>query len=854
MNPENEFSRYLRIERGRQILEEKTGKAVRPYRADGYVNLLNKYGTSQDNSEAYTFEREPLVPDIQLTGMYEGNGLFSKIIDTPSEEALKHGFELGLNDPIIESFVEDALDELDWDEKAATAIKWARLYGGAIIVMLIDDGCGLEEPVNWKKIKSIDELRVYERAVVQPDYSSLYSYDNGAARGNRTSCFGKPEYYDVLSVYGSFRVHESRCLVFRNGVLPERVTNPIYQLWGIPEYVRIKKALQEAITAHQDSTKLLERSVQAIYKMKNLAQLLATDDGENQTLRRLQLIDMARGMLNSIAIDSEGEDYDFKTFQFAGVADVIDATCNMLSALTNIPQTILFGRSPAGMNATGESDFESWYNYIERIQKLMVKSNLRDLLDVVFRAGIASGEIDEEPDYRLKFNPLWSLNETEQAAVEKTKADTAMVKAQTAQVYVDMQALDPSEVRRGLAGSEDFDVEDLVAEKDDDLIGDLLGETEGNPEIEATGKNMEEEEPPGGSEQTAICSKAASSATTSIHGDDKQGRGNFGHEGRPGKVGGSSPNGGANNMIGKDINSAVELANQAGIKSKYTLVSEDEDGEEVTGTFTKYGDNAWTDGVTSLSFTDAEMARLAIDRNLHSSTLESDNVESDTEKRRTLFQEGRLGIDKYNSADKLLNDGEYSPEEVVKMADSINEYTSADYTNILAAQAGFGGLYKQSSKFMRDAKIREQAIQHAEECERFIAHADKYEGDVYRALGWDVGGPNDSGSYEKFLKQFQEGSTVQMDTMTSWTRESGYVSTIIGARTGYDEEAEFTASAVIKIKGSSQGVDISELSDIEAQGEVLFSKYTQYRVLSIRNGTGQRTDKQLEIELEEVIR
>lgn len=45
----------------------------------------------------------------------------------------------------------------------------------------------------------------------------------------------------------------------------------------------------------------------------------------------------------------------------------------MLSALTNIPQTILFGRSPAGMNATGESDFENYYNFIERIQKQDVK-------------------------------------------------------------------------------------------------------------------------------------------------------------------------------------------------------------------------------------------------------------------------------------------------------------------------------------------------------------------------------------------------------------------------------------------------------------------------------------------------
>ena len=454
---------------------------------------------------------------MQLTGLYEGNGLFSKIIDTPAEEALKHGFDLNLKSDELNAFVEDALDDLEWEEKAATAIKWARLYGGALIVMLIDDGRGLEEPVDWEHIRSIDELRVYERSIVQPDYASLYQQDyGGKGVGNRVSKFGQPEYYYVSSIYGSFKVHESRCLVFRNGVLPEQTSNATYLFWGMPEYVRIRRALRETVTAHTDSVKLLERSVQAIYSMKGLASLLTTDDGENQVLKRLQLVDTSRGLLNSIAIDSEGEQYDFKTFQFSGVKDVIDATCNMLSALTNIPQTILFGRSPAGMNATGDSDFESYYNFVEKIQRLMLKRNLRTLLDVVFRAGIASGDVAEEPDYKLEFNPLWSLSDTEQATVDQTKAQTALVKAQTAQAYVDMQALDPTEVRRRLASDEEFDVEDIISEDDeDDLVQSLLGtEPSAMSDVEAAQKNLEQGQAPGGVEQSAATAPTATPPTT----------------------------------------------------------------------------------------------------------------------------------------------------------------------------------------------------------------------------------------------------------------------------------------------------------------------------------------------------
>lgn len=526
----DELERQRLNARGKQILQRQKAGAVRPHREDGYVNLLNKYGTSQDNSEAYQFEREPIIPDMQLTGLYEGNGLFSKIIDTPAEEALKHGFDLNLKNDEVNAFVEEALDELEWEEKAATAIKWARLYGGALIVMLINDGGGLEQPVNWQNVKSIDELRVYERAIVQPDYSSLYRQDYGGnGEGNRVSKFGQPEFYYVSSVYGSFRVHESRCLVFRNGVLPEQTSNSIYRFWGMPEYVRIRRALRETVTAHTDSVKLLERSVQAIYSMKGLATLLTTDDGENQVLKRLNVIDTARGILNSLVIDADGENYDFKTFQFSGVKDVIDATCNMLSALTNIPQTILFGRSPAGMNATGTSDFESYYNFVEKIQRLMLKRNLRTLLDVIFRAGIASGAVEEEPDYKLEFNPLWSLSDTEQAAVDQTKAQTAQIKAQTAQVYVDMQALDPTEVRKRLASDEEFDVEDIISEgeDDDDLLQALLGSssTDMANEVEAAQMNAEQQQTPGGAEQSAPVPNSAPAVTDNADGDTNRGVG-----------------------------------------------------------------------------------------------------------------------------------------------------------------------------------------------------------------------------------------------------------------------------------------------------------------------------------------
>lgn len=454
------------------------------YREDGYVNMLNKYGTSQDVTEHYHFVPEFPVPDVVLAANYETNGLFAKIIDAPAEEAVKHGFTLeGITDAKIEDLATEALDELDWEEVATTCIKWARLFGGSMAVMLIDDGRGLEEPLDWRNIKSIEDIRVFDRSRIQPDYGSIYHYDPHEPHRARGSRLGMPEWYQVFSRSGNFVVHDSRCLTFQNGILPEITTNSIYRVWGVPEYLRINRAIRDAEVAHGSAPKLLDRSVQPIYKMRDLSAELATEEGEDRVIKRLQAIDMAKGLMNTIAIDSEGEEYDFRTFQFSGVSSVIESSCNFLSAVTSIPQTILFGRSPAGMNATGHADFENWYNYVERIQKRMLRKNLRYLLNIIFKAGIAQKKLDKMPTVNIKFNPLWNLTEEEEIAIEQQKAQAQLARAQVATAYVQMQALDPSEVRKSLAKSDDFDVETMLDDYSEEELEELApkGEGEGDP-------------------------------------------------------------------------------------------------------------------------------------------------------------------------------------------------------------------------------------------------------------------------------------------------------------------------------------------------------------------------------------
>ena len=454
-----------------KLIEKQTGRLVRPYRADGYVNMMNKYGTSRDMSEAYHFVPDMLMDDTLLTQLYEGNGLFAKIIDTPAEEAIKHGFHLkDMNDKDIESLLMSTLDELDWEETAMTALKWQRLFGGAIVVMMINDGRGIDEPLDWRNIRSIDDMRVYDRSVIVPDYQSMFNYTPDDPFGTRGSRLGMPEWYDVYSKWGTFRVHDSRVLVFQNGILPENTTNTIYQLWGVPEYARLSKAIRDAEVAHGTAPKMLDRAVQAVYKMKDLSTELYSAEGEDRILRRLQVIDAARGMLNSIAIDADGEEYDFRQFSFSGVAEVIDATRSFVSAISSIPQTYLFGAGVGGLSSTDDTSMEIWYNYLQRIQNRSVRKNLRYLLSVIFQAAYSTREIDEVPKFTIEFDPLWSLNEQQQADLDLKKAQIQSTRAQTANVYVGMQAVDAQEVRKQLAKSDEFDIEEVLDEESAEVI------------------------------------------------------------------------------------------------------------------------------------------------------------------------------------------------------------------------------------------------------------------------------------------------------------------------------------------------------------------------------------------------
>jgi phage-related protein (TIGR01555 family) len=414
------------------------------------------------------------MSDQEADDLFTFNGIANKVISAPANEAVRAGFKLKNGDADLDSNdrIQSLLEDLDGQAAFATALAWDRLYGGCAVLMLIDDGGTLADPVDEGRIRSIEKLEVFDPTDVS--FTEGFFYDDP-----HDPNYGEPSYYTITGYNGgSFYVHESRLLLFKGGIISNR-RRRMNNGWGGRVFDQIQQDLVRNDSSLSLSLMLLSRLSQGILKLDGMTSLLQNDFGEEQVQKRLQLIDMARHLMNTIAIDSADE-YDQKNLTVSGVKDIMEQFQIALSAATDIPVTVLFGRSPDGQNSTGHSDFENYYNMVERIQQRTLRPRLSRLLYIM---GLASDyHLGLPKEYIIKFKELWNPSEKEQAETDNSKAQAKEHEANAAKTYIDMGALDTQEVRSKLDDGDDYDIDISLdktlsepAEPMNSLIGDIPG-------------------------------------------------------------------------------------------------------------------------------------------------------------------------------------------------------------------------------------------------------------------------------------------------------------------------------------------------------------------------------------------
>src|SRR5574344_663140 len=409
-------------------------------RSDGWANLFTGLGTNADKSKHTVNKSSGIVIDEELENIYADDGLGAKIVDLLPEDMLKQGWKYtfqnekeGMEDMSLK--YNNILESIKIHAKISQAFKWARLYGGSIIVIGAYDGQDLDQPLIVRKIRSFENLRVIARPNIQ--FGNIeFQTDSNMPR------FGEIEYYSVTfrvgDTYQTARIHYSRVIEFHGIEIPNTGRGNIpneYRYWGLPVLQRVKDRLGDLGASFGSLSNLMQELTVGKYKFKDLADILSQPDGEKLMQNRLQTMDLMKSVFHSVLMDAE-DDFVRETLSLGGVSDVLYQFFTVISASTGYPMTRLFGISPAGLNSTGDSDTYAYYDMVRAKQQLELKPVLNRIISIV-----AEWQNLQLPE--IEFNALEQMTEKEQAELEEKKAMTEKTKAETYQAYIDMGIMEP---------------------------------------------------------------------------------------------------------------------------------------------------------------------------------------------------------------------------------------------------------------------------------------------------------------------------------------------------------------------------------------------------------------------------
>lgn len=258
-------------------------------------------------------------------------------------------------------------------------------------------------------------------------------------------------------------VSKTRFIYFAENEIPDMI-KPAYNFFGISLTQRVLDAVSHYTRNRESASKLLEK-VSLVVLKTNMDDILS-GSSDLDLKRRLKYFADNWNFNGVAAIDYEHEDLSIFNNTLSGIVDIVRQSMEYVAAMFNEPATKLWGISPAGMNATGESDMRNHYDNIASLQEQMFRRGIDELLDILQLDMF--GDVDTE--IHFKFAPL-SDEES------RTKAETNKIKAETADIYYNMGAVGPQEIRDALIKDPNSGYNDLPE----------YGPDVGMPPVQATG-------------------------------------------------------------------------------------------------------------------------------------------------------------------------------------------------------------------------------------------------------------------------------------------------------------------------------------------------------------------------------
>ena len=416
-------------------------------RVDGLVNALTGMGTSRDKSQYTGSTPIVFLTQEELENLYS-EWIPKRIVDIVAEQSTRKGFKVlfGGEGAAAEEVtgIEQVIEDLYILENLGLASKNARLFGGAVILLYINDGRPADQPVDYRNVRAIEGMEVLDRWQIAPmiNEDSLYDYS-------------KATYYQIIS--GDLirqpqlvKIHKDRILRFDGEWLPYRIRQRNYG-WGMSTLQSVYDSFRFYSTGISSAATLLTEFDIFVHKLRGLSSMLAA--GKEKDVRdRLVLNDMSKSIYRGYAIDAEKEELEFISRNFSGVGEILEKLRIDIIGASQIPHTILFGESPGGLGSTGRSEERDFAKHLGDYQSTHYKRPLQHLMKMIMlsKDGPTQGKLPES--WRIKFNDLFELNEREKADV---RARVAAVDGR----YIQLGVLHPQEVADARYGGSEWSME-----------------------------------------------------------------------------------------------------------------------------------------------------------------------------------------------------------------------------------------------------------------------------------------------------------------------------------------------------------------------------------------------------------
>lgn len=438
---------------------------------DSYTNSLARLGLGQPNtSEAAGYVMTRRTQDYNLMNtLYRDNWIARRLIDVVPEDMMKNGYKITSQiKPEAIAKLEKLERKVQLRKRILSGLKWGRLYGGAIgVIIIAGQEDMLSEPLDYDTIMPGS----FKGIVILDRWSGVQAASEIVNDINDPD-FGLPAYYDTYGKTNAVRVHHSRVVRFTGRDLPF-IEEQMEMYWGASELEHVFDEIKKRDNTSWNIAQLVFMANLRVLKIEGMENITATMN--TNALKALQnTIEAQNQMMNNNSLQIIGKEDDFATHQytFAGLSDVYESFMMDIAGAAEIPVTKLFGRSPAGMNATGESDMQNYYDSIEEKQEAYLRPVYDRLLPIMCMSEF--GAVPDDLDY--EFKPIRRLSD-EQRVDLTSKHTSAIIEAYNTGLISQQIALKELQQMKETTGTWSNITDEDIAKADADF--DMGGELEG---------------------------------------------------------------------------------------------------------------------------------------------------------------------------------------------------------------------------------------------------------------------------------------------------------------------------------------------------------------------------------------